>query len=267
MFLRFLNLNVGASLLPALFCLPLMATSPLRVCADPDNLPFSNRARAGFDNRIVMLVAHDLHREIIFVWARPRRGFLREQFNKNACDVLLGVPIGLHGVAVTAPYYTSSYAFVTPARKRLQIASFTDAHLNGLRIGLQILEEDLSPPSLPLIRFGHAGQIVGFESFGDQEGDVVRAVASGRVGVAVVWGPIAGYFAHNSTVPLSVTPVSPAYTFAGVPFTYGMGFGVHKQDQALLQQLNDSIRRLQPKINRALAAFAIPIVDTAKEAQ
>jgi mxaJ protein len=253
------------ALLLSLICMTLMAASPLRVCTDPDNLPFSNRTGAGFDDRIITLVAHDLHRDIIFVWARPRRGFLREQFNKNACDVLLGVPEGLRGVAVTEPYYTSSYAFVTPARKRLQIASFTDERLNGQRIGLQILEEDLSPPSLPLIRSGHAGQIVGFESFGEREGDVVKAVADGRVGVAVVWGPVAGYFARNSRVPLTVTPVSRAYSFAGVPFTYSMGFGVHKQDQALLQQLNDSIRRLQPRINQVLTAFTVPTVDTAKE--
>jgi mxaJ protein len=256
-----------AALSLSLICMPLMAASPLRVCADPDNLPFSNHTGAGFDDRIATLVAHDLHREIVFVWARPRRGFLREQFNKNACDVLLGVPEGLRGVAVTEPYYTSSYAFVTPARKRLQIASFTDEHLDGQRIGLQILEEDLAPPSLPLIRSGHAGQIVGFESFGEREGDVVNAVADGRVGVAVVWGPVAGYFAHRSLVPLTVTPVSRTYTFSGVPFTYSMGFGVHKQDRALLQQLNDSIRRLQPKINRVLTAFAVPIVDTAGEAR
>jgi mxaJ protein len=255
------------ALLLSLICMPLIAASPLRVCADPDNLPFSNRAGAGFDDRIVTLVAHDLHREIVFVWARPRRGFLREQFNKNACDVLLGVPVGLRGVAVTEPYYISSYAFVSPARKHFQITSFTDEHLNGQRIGLQILEEDLSPPSLPLIRSGHAGQIVGFESFGEREGDVVKAVADGRVGVAVVWGPVAGYFARNSRVPLIVTPVSRAYSFAGVPFTYSMGFGVHKQDRALLQELNDSIRRLQPKINQVLTAFAVPAVNTAGEAR
>jgi mxaJ protein len=265
MSLRFPNLLFA--LVAANLCLPLMGASPLRVCADPDNLPFSNRAAAGFDDRIATLVAHDLHREIVFVWTRPRRGFLREQFNKNACDVLLGVPIGLHGVAVTEPYYTSSYAFVSPARQHLQITSFTDEHLNGQRIGLQILEEDLSPPSLPLIRSGHAGQIVGFESFGEQEGDVVKAVADGRVGIAVVWGPVAGYFARNSRVPLTVTPVSRAYSFAGVPFTYSMGFGVHKQDRALLEELNDSIRRLQPKIKQVLAAFAVPTAETAKEAR
>jgi mxaJ protein len=260
MFLR--SPKLLAALLPTLFCLPMMAASPLRICADPDNLPFSNRAGAGFDDRIITLVANDLHRQLVFVWARPRRGFLREQFNKNACDILLGVPIGLQGVAVTVPYYTSSYAFVTPARKKLQIASFSDGQLGGKRIGLQILEEDLSPPSLPLIRSGYAAQIVGFQSFGSEEGDVVKAVADGRIGVAVVWGPVAGYFAHRSRVPLTVTPISSSYRFSGIPFTYGIGFGVHKHDHVLLQQLNDSVRRLQPRIKRVLAAFAVPTVDT-----
>ena len=263
MSLRFLKLLAALSL--ALASLSAGAVAPLRICADPDNLPFSNRAGSGFDDRIISLVAHDIHREPVFVWARSRRGFLREQFNRNACDVLLGVPTGVRGVAVTDPYYTSSYAFVTPAWQDLQIASFTDDRLKDKRIGLQILEEDLSPPSLPLIRSGHAAQIVGFESFGKREGDVVRAVADGRVGVAIVWGPVAGYFARRSPVRLAVTPVSRAYSFSGVPFTYSLGFGLHKQARVLLQQMNDSIRRLQPKINQILAAFAIPTVNVAKE--
>jgi mxaJ protein len=244
----------------ALSCVPAFAASRLRICADPDNLPFSNRAGAGFDDRIAAMIAHDLHREPVFVWARPRRGFLREQFNKSACDVLLGVPSGVHSIAVSRPYYTSSYAFVTPARSKLKIASFSDGQLQGKRIGLQILEEDLSPPSLPLIRAGYAAQIVGFDSFGKQEGDVVKAVADGRVGVAVVWGPVAGYFARRSAVPLTVTPVPASYKFVGVPFTYGIGVGVHKQDQVLLEQVNGSIHRLQTKIDHILAQFEVPTV-------
>lgn len=262
---RFLKLL--ATQVFAIACMPAIAASPLRICADPDNLPFSNRAGSGFDERIVSLIAHDIHRPPVFVWARARRGFLREQFNKNACDLLLGVPAGTRGVAVTDPYYTSSYAFVAPARIHLQIASFDDERLKNQRIGLQILEEDLSPPSLPLIRSGYAAQIVGFESFGKLEGDVVKAVADGRVKIAVVWGPIAGYFGQRSSVPLAVTPVSRGYRFSGIPFTYSIGFGVHTQDRALLELLNDSIHRLQPKINRILVSFAVPMVDVAKEAR
>jgi mxaJ protein len=132
------------------------AAKPLRICADPDNLPFSDQNGRGFDNRVASLVAQDMGRKPVFVAARSRRGFLRERFNKNACDLLTGVPEGMRGVATTRPYYRSSYVFVTPAREHAQIASFRDPRLNGRRIGLQILEEDYTPPSLPLIRYGHA---------------------------------------------------------------------------------------------------------------
>jgi mxaJ protein len=251
-----------SSLILSLTCLVAAvskAESPLRICADPDNLPFSNRASLGFDQQVAALVAQDLHRTPIFVWARSRRGFLREQFNKGVCDVLLGVPSTLRSVSTTIPYYTSSYVFVSPAKRHLQLTSFRDPALNGQRIGLQILEEDLSPPSLPLIRAGHAGQLIGFDSFGKEEGEVVRAVADGRVGVAVVWGPVAGYFAHQSKTPLAISPIASGYQFAGIPFTYAISLGVRKQDVALLSQLNASIARMRPQIERTLGAYHVPM--------
>ncbi len=147
MFSRFLRLCVLLALASgSVAC----ASAPLRICADPDNLPFSNRAGQGFDNQIAVMLAQSLGRKPVFVWARSRRGFLREQFNRNACDLLMGVPAGMRSVATTHPYYRSTYVFVTPAREHLQIASFDDQRLDGRRIGLQILEEDMSPPSLPL---------------------------------------------------------------------------------------------------------------------
>jgi mxaJ protein len=239
------------------------AATPLRICADPDNLPFSNRNSQGFDNRIAVLLAHDIGREPVFVWARSRRGFLREQFNKNACDVLMGTPQGMHGVLQTQPYYRSTYVFVTPARERLQIASFDDPRLKGQKIGLQILEENMSPPSLPLIRSGHAAQLVGFESFGAESSEIVQAVASHRVGVAVVWGPVAGYFAAKQPVPLTLTPVSPSIDSSGIPFAYSITLAVHQKDLQLRNALNESLAHLQTKIARILAAYHVPIAPQA----
>ena len=238
------------------------AQAPLRICADPDNLPFSNRAGQGLDQRVAVLIAHDLHRTPVFVWTRSRRGFVREQFNRDACDVLPGVPVGLRGVAVTEPYYTSSYVFVTRASDRLQISSFTDPQLQDRRIGLQILEEDFAPPSVPLIRAGHAPQLIGFNGFGSAEGDVVRAVARGKVGVACVWGPVAGFYAAHSPTPLTLSAVQPRRDVSGIPFTYAIGLGVHKRDAALLAQINASIPRLQPQIQRLLASYHVPLVPT-----
>jgi mxaJ protein len=241
-----------------------MAAKPLRICADPDNLPFSDRAGRGFDNRIAILVARDMGREPVLVASRSRRGFLREQFNKGACDLLTGVPLGMHGVLTTRPYYRSTYVFVTPAREHLQIASFHDPHLNGRRIGLQILEEDYSPPSLPLIRNGHAAQLVGFEAFGTGGSEIIRAVADGRVGIAVVWGPVAGYFAASQHVPVTLTPVAPAVDSSGVPLAYSIAFAVHSNDAALRDALNGSLTRVEPQIQKILTAYHVPTLPPAK---
>jgi mxaJ protein len=243
------------------------AISPLRICADPDNLPFSNRAGNGFENRIAVLLAEDLHRNPIFVSARGGRGFLRERFNKNACDLLMGVPAGMRAVASSRPYYRSTYVFVTPRRKHIQIASFNDSHLDGRRIGLQILEEDLSPPSVPLIRDGHAGQIVGFESFGAQSGDIVRAVSTGRIGTAVVWGPVAGYFTASMHLPLVLTPVSPTVDPTGIPFTFALTVGVHKNDIPLREAIDSAIQHLQPQIDKILAEYHVPTVASPESAR
>jgi mxaJ protein len=240
-----------------------LLAAPLRICADPDNLPFSNRHQEGFENRIAMLLATDIGRAPVFVWARSRRGFLREQFNKNACDVLMGVPEGMRGVSTTVPYYRSSYVFVTPSRERLRIASFSDPNLNGRRIGLQILEEDYAPPSLPLIRTGHAAQLVGFNAFGNGGADLVRAVADERVGVAVVWGPVAGYYTASQNLPLTLTPVSPTVD-SGVPLVYSLAAGVHRGDSALQGELNAAIIRLQPRIERILASYHVPTLPLTK---
>lgn len=235
------------------------AQSPLRVCSDPDDLPFSNTSRAGFDNRIAELIARDLHRRVQFVWARARRGFIRERFNSGVCDVLMGVPAGMKRVRTTIPYYRSSYVFVTRKRDQLQLTRFDDPRIGTQRIGLQILEDDYAPPSVPLARSGHAAQFVGYTSFGAAGEEIVRAVADKRVGFSVVWGPLAGYYVARQRVPLSMTPVSPAVDTSGIPFSYAISMAVHSSDTALAEALNGAIRRNQAQILRILNVYHVPV--------
>jgi mxaJ protein len=234
------------------------AKAPLRICADPDNPPYSARNGSGFDNRIGALLAQQLGRKPVFVWARERRGFIREQFNKNACDVLMGIPVGMRSVLASTPYYRSTYVFVTRSQDRLQLASFSDPNLDHRRIGLQIMEEDFSPPSLPLIRSGHAGQFVGFESFGSHSTDILRAVVDRKVDVAVVWGPLAGSYAARRG-GLRLTPVAPQVD-AGIPFTFSLAVGVHKNDSQLRDEMSDAIRARQKSINAILATYHVPLL-------
>jgi mxaJ protein len=239
--------------------MPALSQAPLRVCADPDDLPFSNASRAGFDNRIAEILGRDLNRPVVFIWARARRGFLREQFNKGACDVLMGVPDGMKHVRTTIPYYRSSYVFVTRRSDHLQLASFDDPAIGKRPIGLQILEEDFAPPSLPLIRSGHTAQFVGFDSFGPGGEDIVRAVADKRVGLSVVWGPLAGYYAARQHVPLTLSMVQPPIDSSGIPFSFALTIAVHTADQALVQELNGAIRNNRDRIHAILCAYHVPL--------
>jgi len=241
------------------------AAAPLRICADPDNLPFSSRTLRGFDNRIAVLTAHELHRKPAFVWTRNGRGFLRQRFNKDACDVLMGAPEKMRGVLTTIPYYRSEYVFVTRSREHLKIASFDDPRLNGRKIGLQALDDNLSPPSLALIRTGHVAQLVGINSSGAHGPDIVRAVADNRLGTAVVWGPLAGYWIAHDHLPLTVTPVSPLADASGVPFAFSISMAVHKRDLKLRDQLNEVLTKLSPTVARILTAYNVPTL--AKEAR
>jgi mxaJ protein len=228
------------------------------VCADPDNLPFSSASRAGFDNRIAELLGHDLNRPIVFVWARARRGFLREQFNAGACDLLMGVPEGMKHVRTTIPYYRSSYVFVTRQSDHLQLTHFNDPAIGRQRIGLQILEEDFSPPSLPLIRSGHTAQFVGFNSFGAGGEEIVRAVADKRVGFSVVWGPLAGYYAARQRVPLTLTMVQPSVDSSGIPFSFALTVAVHSDDRVLAERLNMAIQNNLDRIHAILSTYHVP---------
>jgi mxaJ protein len=240
------------------------ATPSLRICADPDDLPFSSQGRAGFDNRIAALLAHDLGKQSLFVWSRSRRGFLRERFNKGACDVLMGVPLGMKHIRTTQPYYRSSYVFLARSDDSAIISRFDDPAIGMRRIGLQMLEEDYSPPSLPLVRAGHAAQLVGFDSFGCGAASIVQAVARRRVGLAVVWGPIAGYYAAHSRIPLTIRAVQPDIDSSGIPFSFDIAVAVHSGDVQLADELNRAIVRNRGKIQKILNAYHVP-VDRGKE--
>jgi quinoprotein dehydrogenase-associated probable ABC transporter substrate-binding protein len=174
----------------------------LRVCADPNNLPFSNEAQQGFENRIATLIATDLGVPLRYTWWPERRGFVRNTLKARLCDVVMEVPAAYELTERTAPYYRSTYVFVTRADRHLTIRSFDDPALRHLRIGIHMMGDDYanSPAAIALARRGLAGQVVPFMIYGDYSkpdppAEIIRAVANDSIDVAVAWGPLAGYFA------------------------------------------------------------------------
>lgn len=245
-------------------------THPLRVCSDPNNLPFSNRKEQGFENKIADLVAKDLGTRVEYTWWAQRRGFIRNTLNAHACDVVMGTPAHVDMLLTTLPYYRSSYVFVTRRDRRLAISSFDDRRLRSLRIGVPIIGDDYAstPPVHALVRRGLVANIVGYTVYGDYgkpnpPARLIEAVERGAIDVAVAWGPLAGYVARHSTVPLAITPAQQPADLRIVPFAYDIAMGVRKGDTALRARLDSVIVRRRATIDSILDDYGVPRVAAA----
>lgn len=244
------------------------AVQTLRVCADPNNLPFSNSKGEGFENRIAELVARDLHAQVKYTWWVQRRGYLRNTINANACDLLVGVPSGLGPVLTTQPYYRSTYVFLARRGERPTVSSFDDPALRHLRIGVQLIGDDgvNTPPAHALTRRNIIANVKGYSVNADNmqpnpPARIVEAVANGDVDVAVVWGPTASYFATRERVPLTVTPVSPQIDLPFLPLVFDISMGVRHADSLFARRLDSIITRRRPQIDTILASYHVPRVD------
>jgi mxaJ protein len=250
---------------------PPWQTHVLRVCADPNNLPYSNEKQEGFENRIAELVARELKATPRYTWWAQRRGYIRNTIRAGLCDVYIGMPTGLDMLLLTRPYYRSTYAFVT-RRNGPRIASFDDPKLKRLRVGVQIIGDDYAnaPPAEALSHRGIVKNVRGYTVIGDYHepnppSRIVRAVANGEVDVAVVWGPLAGYFARDGDSSLVITPVTPQIDLPFLPMTFDIGMGVRQGDSAFAARLDTIIDRRRGTIDSLLARYGVPRLDGRKQ--
>ena len=240
----------------------------LRVCADPNNLPFSDSSGAGFENRLASIVASEMNAQVRYTWWAQRRGFVRNTLNARECDVLMGVPAQFELTAVTHPYYRSSYAFVSRHDRALGIRSLDDSALRHLRIGVQLVGDDYAnaPPAHALAKRGIIENVRGFNVQGDYRrpsppARIIDAVASGDIDIAIAWGPLAGYFASREAVPLDVVPVWPQMDAPALPLAFDISMGVRRSDKALRDTLNAILTRRHRSIDSLLAAYGVPVVE------
>ena len=242
-----------------------------RVCADPNNLPFSSARGDGFENKLAELFARDLGETVSYTWWAERRGFIRNTLKAGKCDVVMGVPTRLDMVETTHPYYRSGYVFVSRADRHLDISSMIDPRLKELRIGVQLLGNNgfNTPPAHALAEQGIVEKVVGYPVYGDYRqlnppARIVEAVESGVVDLAAVWGPLAGYFAKQSPVPLEVTPITETAQFSPLLFQFDMAMGLRKGDDARRAALDDVIARHRTEIAAILNEYGIPRMPAAE---
>ncbi len=265
-FARTGTVHVDVRLEPAM-----AATSPpsgskrvLRVCADPNNLPFSNEKREGLEDALAALVAEDLGAELAYSWFPQRRGFLRATLRAHTCDVVMGVPAGSDMLATTKPYYRSGYAFVSRPGGP-DVKTLGSPALAKMRIGMPLVGDDGANPSpaIALGRRGLAANLRGYSVFGDYReesplADAIRALRRGEVDVAVAWGPVAGYFAKRDAPALRVALIPDADAPEGLPFSFSIAVGVRKDDTALRDELDAVLARRKQEVDAILGRFGVP---------
>jgi mxaJ protein len=240
------------------------AAPPLRVCADPNNLPFSNEREEGFENAIAKILAEELGRSLEYAWQPQRRGFIRNTLRAQRCDLVIGVPADYEMAQTTQPYYRSSYVFVTRTKDKLHIDSLDDPALKQLRIGLHVIGDDYSnvPPAQALALRGIIENVRGYSIYGDYSKpdpprDLIDAVANEEVDVAIAWGPLAGYFAQRAKAPLTVTPL-PASADRMLPMAFDIAMGVRRGEDEFKALIEQALARRHVEIQSTLRAFGVP---------
>jgi mxaJ protein len=244
----------------------------LRVCADPNNLPYSNEARQGFENKLAELVAAKLGAELQYYWQPQRRGFVRNTLKANLCDLIPGVPSESDMLLTTIPYYRSTYVFVTKKGSGLHIASMNSPVLRKVRIGVQLVGDDYAntPPVHALAKRGIFQNVAGYRVAGDYAkanppARLIEAVAKGEVDVAIAWGPLAGYFSRQQPVSLEVTPLSPDTDLPSSPFLFNISMGVRRHDDRLKHELDAIIGENSQIVTGILRSYGVPMVSSATD--
>jgi mxaJ protein len=232
--------------------------SGFRVCADPDNLPFTNRRGEGFENKIAELLARSANQTLAYYWWPERRGFVNKTLNAWECDVIIGVPTHDGGVRTTRPYYCSRYVMVHRAAQGVTPSLLGGPEARSLRIGVV----ERTPPLDMLLR-RNLDPVVYFTNYdyvNNSPGQIVTDVATGKIDVALVWGPVGGYFARRQAVPLqTVTLEDPSEPPARLAFP--ISFGVRSGDKERSARVERLMRERASEIQAILSDGGVPLVD------
>jgi mxaJ protein len=253
---------VAAVVLSGFVSTPVFGDDPksFRVCADPDNLPYSNQQGQGFENKIAELVARELAMPLAYYWWPHQRGLVRNTLRADRCDVLIGIPKGYDPVLWTRAYYRSAYVIAYPKDRGLHIRSLDAPALRQVRIGVH----RNTPPEEALAQRGILQNVVCYSLFydprdssGDRPGKLVMDLVAGDIDVGVAWGPLVGYFAKKLNAPLEIIPVTGD---SRLPLAFEISMGVKKGNDALKSQLEQVLDRRQSEINRVLEDYGVPLI-------
>jgi quinoprotein dehydrogenase-associated probable ABC transporter substrate-binding protein len=233
----------------------------LRVCADPRNLPFSNEKGEGFENKLAEFLATKLQKKIDYMYFPQATGFVRMTLGAHRCDVIMGFPQGDDLVQGTNPYYRTAYALVSKQNSGLDdVTTLEDARLKAKHIGIVAG----TPPATNMAVNGLMTNAKPYPLMIDTRVDssaeaMINDLNKGDIDAAILWGPMAGFYAKKASPPLHVTPLVKEKT--GPQLVYRIGMGVRRADQNWKRLLNRLIQENQPEINKILFDYGLPLLD------
>lgn len=232
-----------------------------RACADPRDLPLSNEAGEGFENKIADLLARKLGKPVAYTFYPDAAGFVRNTLNAYRCDVVLGIAQGDDIVQPTNPYYRTSYTAAYRKGGPFDgLDSLSDPRLRTAKIGVVAG----TPPATYLAMNGLLGQIKSYRlgvdtRYESPTRDMMDDLDKGEIDVALLWGPIAGYYALKAKTATAVTPLLKEHD--GPRMVYRIVMGVRHSDQNWKRALNKLISENQSEIQAILRAYGVPLLD------
>jgi quinoprotein dehydrogenase-associated probable ABC transporter substrate-binding protein len=237
----------------------LVSRDRLRVCAEPAALPFSNKARQGFENKIAEIVADELKLPLHYYWMPQGPGFVRATLGEDMCDLIIGYAVGADIVDHSNPYYASTYVLVSRPGSGLQtVETLDDPRLAKIKLGVIAA----TPPADHLLRLGLIDKVKPYallvdRRFASPAEEALRDVASGAIDAAILWGPIGGYFARKADSPLAVAPL---HTDLRPTLAFRIAFGLRRNEIEWKHRLNEVIRKRKADFEAVLRDFGVPLV-------
>jgi quinoprotein dehydrogenase-associated probable ABC transporter substrate-binding protein len=232
----------------------------LRVCADPNDLPFSNQKKQGFENKIADLVAASLGLKVEYTWFPQIIGFARNTLQAHRCDLVIGTVAGDEIMQTTNPYYFTTYVMIYRSDKGLAIKDLRDPRLETLRLGVV----SATPPSDLLVRHDLMAHVKPYHLTVDtraesQTHQMVEDVMSGVIDVGFLWGPIAGYYKKHDKLPLTLVPLQDEAGAARMK--YHIAMGVRLNEPEWRRRINAVILKHQPQITATLRDYGVPLLN------
>jgi len=236
-----------------------------KVCADPENMPYSNEKGEGFENKIAEVLAKDLGKELSYEFWLDRQGFLRNTINAQRCDVIMGMGSDVDNLRTSKPYYRSGYVFVYRKSSNYNIKDWDSPDLRKGIIGIV----GQSPPSIALRDHDLMGNAHPYRLQRDLNlppSEMIDDLVAGKNDIAIIWGPIGGYFAKQSKEPLVVVPI-PEFKSERDSFDtekgksqFNISVAVRKKDKDRMEMIQGALDRNQSKIMKILDDYGIPHV-------